>query len=120
MKKFLTLVLAIAMAAMAVSAFAVEADLVFGAQETGTGGYTYATAIQTAINKSDPEIQISLATITSGNVSSPVLIENGDAETSSSPTPLLRSGLARPALSLRTFLPARASAASPAAWAMTL
>ena len=49
MKKFLTLVLAIAMAAMAVSAFAVEADLVFGAQETGTGGYTYAIAIQTAI-----------------------------------------------------------------------
>ena len=119
MKKFLTLVLAIAMAAMAVSAFAVEADLVFGAQETGTGGYTYATAIQTAINKSDPEIQISLATISSGNVSSLFSLRTA-MPTSSSPTPLLRSGLARPALSLRTFLPARASAASPAAWAMTL
>jgi hypothetical protein len=80
MKKLFTLVIAIALLALAASAFAVEADLTFGAQETGTGGYTYATAIQTAVTKGDPEIQISLATISSGNVSSPVLIENGDAD----------------------------------------
>ncbi len=79
MKKLLTLVLAVAMTALAFSAFALEADLTFGTQETGTGGYTYATAIQGVIQKVDG-ISVSLVTNSSGNVSSPVLIENGDAD----------------------------------------
>ena len=79
MKKLITLVLAAAMILTAVSAFALSADLTFGTQETGTAGYTYATAIQSVIQKIDG-IQVSLTTNSSGNVSSPVLIQNEDAD----------------------------------------
>ena len=79
MKKLITLVLAAAMILTAVSAFALSADLTFGTQETGTAGYTYATAIQAVIQKIDG-IQVSLTTNSSGNVSSPVLIQNEDAD----------------------------------------
>ena len=79
MKKLLVIALCAAMMMMAVSAFALEADLTFGTQETGTGGYTYATAIQGVIQKVEG-ISVSLVTNSSGNVSSPVLIENGDAD----------------------------------------
>ena len=50
MKKLLTLVLAVAMLLTAASALAVNAELLFGTQETGTAGYTYATAIMNAID----------------------------------------------------------------------
>ena len=79
MKKLITLVLAAAMILTAVSAFALSADLTFGTQETGTAGYTYATAIQSVIQKIDG-VQVSLTTNSSGNVSSPVLIQNEDAD----------------------------------------
>ena len=79
MKKLLVIALCAAMMMMAVSAFALEADLTFGTQETGTGGYTYATAIQGVIQKVEG-ISVSLVTNSSGNVSAPVLIENGDAD----------------------------------------
>lgn len=79
MKKLLTLVLAVAMVLSAVSAFALEADLTFGTQETGTAGYTYATAIQSIIQTVDG-IQVSLTTNSSGNVSSPVLIQEEEAD----------------------------------------
>ena len=79
MKKLITLILATAMILAAVSAFALDADLTFGTQETGTAGYTYATAIQSVIQKIDG-IQVSLTTNSSGNVSSPVLIQNEDAD----------------------------------------
>lgn len=84
MKKIIALVLAVSMMLVAASAFATSADLTFGSQDTGTGGYTYATAIQSAIiaynEATGDSINVSLATISSGNVSSPVLIENEDAD----------------------------------------
>lgn len=79
MKKLITLVLAVAMVLTAVSAFALDADLTFGTQETGTAGYTYATAIQSIIQTVDG-IQVSLTTNSSGNVSSPVLIQEEEAD----------------------------------------
>lgn len=67
------------MLSMAAPAMALEADLAFGTQETGTAGYTYATAIQTVIQKVDG-INVSLLTNSAGNVSSPVLIQEEEAD----------------------------------------
>lgn len=80
MKKVLAMILSLVMvAAIATSACALDADLIFGTQETGTGGYTYATAIQSVIEKIDG-VQVSLTSNSSGNVSSPVLIEEEEAD----------------------------------------
>lgn len=79
MKKLLTLVLAVAMLLTAASALAVNAELLFGTQETGTAGYTYATAIMNAIQTVDG-LTVSLVSNSSGNVSSPYLIQEGEAD----------------------------------------
>ena len=79
MKKFLSLLLTLALVLAAVSAFALDADLTFGTQETGTAGYTYATAIQSVIQKVDG-MNVSLLTNSAGNVSSPVLIQEEEAD----------------------------------------
>ncbi len=79
MKKILSLILTLALVLTAVAAFALDADLSFGTQETGTGGYSYATAIQAVIQKVDG-INVSLLTNSAGNVSSPVLIQEEEAD----------------------------------------
>lgn len=79
MKKLLTLVLAVAMLLTAASALAVNAELLFGTQETGTAGYTYATAIMNAIQTVDG-LTVSLVSNSSCNVSSPYLIQEGEAD----------------------------------------
>ena len=63
----------------AASALAVNAELLFGTQETGTAGYTYATAIMNAIQTVDG-LTVSLVSNSSGNVSSPYLIQEGEAD----------------------------------------
>ncbi|MBQ9008783.1 MAG: TAXI family TRAP transporter solute-binding subunit [Clostridia bacterium] len=79
MKKTLALILAVLMMVALVPALALDADLSFGTQETGTAGYTYATAIQTVIQKVEG-INVSLLTNSAGNVSSPVLIQEEEAD----------------------------------------
>jgi len=80
MKKCITLLFVAAlMLSFAAPAMALDADLAFGTQETGTAGYTYATAIQTVIQKVDG-INVSLLTNSAGNVSSPVLIQDEEAD----------------------------------------
>jgi len=79
MKKFLSVLLTLALVLTAVSAFALDADLSFATQETGTAGYSYATAIQTVVQKVDG-INVTLTTDSDGNVSSPWLIQNEDTD----------------------------------------
>ena len=79
MKKVLSLILAAMLVLAAVPALALDADLIFATQETGTAGYTYATAIQTVVQKVEG-IRVSLTTASAGNVSSPVLIQEEEAE----------------------------------------
>lgn len=79
MKKTLALVLAAALLLMTIPAFALDADLSFATQETGTAGYSYATAIQSVIQKVDG-INVTLTTDSDGNVSSPWLIQNEDTD----------------------------------------
>ncbi len=80
MKKFISILFVAALVlSLAVPAMALEADLAFGTQETGTAGYTYATAIQTVIQKVEG-INVSLVTNSAGNVSSPVLIQEEEAD----------------------------------------
>ena len=89
MKKVLSLVLAIALVLTATSAFA--AELLFGTQETGTAGYTYATAIMNALQSVDG-LTVSLVSNSSGNVTSPILIQEGEADiTMSNSAPALWS-----------------------------
>ena len=78
MKKAFVLIL-VAVLMLTTSAFALDADLTFGTQETGTAGYTYATAIQTVIQTVDG-INVSLTTNSAGNVSSPFLIQDEEAD----------------------------------------
>lgn len=78
MKKTLIFVL-IATLLLSATAFAVDADLTFGTQETGTAGYTYATAIQTVIQTVEG-INVSLTTNSAGNVSSPWLVQDEEAD----------------------------------------
>ena len=75
MKKFLSLILTLALVLTAVSAFALDADLSFATQETGTAGYSYATALQAVINMVDG-VNVTLTTDSDGNVSSPWLIQD--------------------------------------------
>ena len=75
MKKFLSLILTLALVLMAVSALALDADLSFATQETGTAGYSYATALQAVINMVDG-VNVTLTTDSDGNVSSPWLIQD--------------------------------------------
>ena len=76
MKKIIALVLAMSMMMFA-SAYAQE--LLIGTQETGTAGYTYATAIMNCIQTIDG-YTVSLVSNSSGNVSSPVLIQEGECD----------------------------------------
>ena len=76
MKKIIALVLAMSMMMFA-SAYAQE--LLIGTQETGTAGYTYATAIMNCIQTIEG-YTVSLVSNSSGNVSSPVLIQEGECD----------------------------------------
>ena len=76
MKKLIALIIAICMM-LAGTAFAEE--LLIGTQETGTAGYTYATAIMQCIQTVEG-YSVSLVSNSSGNVSSPVLIQEGECD----------------------------------------
>jgi hypothetical protein len=76
MKKLIALTLVLSMM-MVGTAFAEE--LLIGTQETGTAGYTYATAIMQCIQTVDG-YTVSLVSNSSGNVSSPVLIQEGECD----------------------------------------
>ena len=76
MKKLIALTLALSMMLIG-SAFAEE--FLIGTQETGTAGYTYATAIMQCI-QTVPGYSVSLVSNSSGNVSSPVLIQEGECD----------------------------------------
>lgn len=76
MKKLVALILALVMM-IAGTAFAEE--LLIGTQETGTAGYTYATAIMQCIQTVEG-YSVSLVSNSSGNVSSPVLIQEGECD----------------------------------------
>ena len=76
MKKLIALTLGLSMMLVG-SAFAEE--FLIGTQETGTAGYTYATAIMQCIQTVDG-YSVSLVSNSSGNVSSPVLIQEGECD----------------------------------------
>lgn len=76
MKKLIALTLVLSMMLVG-SAFAEE--FLIGTQETGTAGYTYATAIMQCIQNVDG-YSVSLVSNSSGNVSSPVLIQEGECD----------------------------------------
>ena len=76
MKKLIALIIALCMM-LAGTAFAEE--LLIGTQETGTAGYTYATAIMQCIQTVEG-YSVSLVSNSSGNVSSPVLIQEGECD----------------------------------------
>ncbi len=76
MKKLIALILGLSMMLVG-TAFAEE--LLIGTQETGTAGYTYATAIMQCIQTVDG-YSVSLVSNSSGNVSSPVLIQEGECD----------------------------------------
>lgn len=76
MKKLIALTLVLSMMLVG-SAFAEE--FLIGTQETGTAGYTYATAIMQCIQTVDG-YSVSLVSNSSGNVSSPVLIQEGECD----------------------------------------
>ena len=78
MKKVLSLVLVSAMLLFSVAAMA-DVELLIGTQETGTAGYTYATAIMQCI-QTIPGYSVSLVSNSSGNVTSPVLIQEGECD----------------------------------------
>jgi len=76
MKKLIALALVLCMM-LTGAAFAEE--LLIGTQETGTAGYTYATAIMQCIQTVEG-YSVSLVSNSSGNVSSPVLIQEGECD----------------------------------------
>ena len=76
MKKLIALTLGLSMMLVG-SAFAEE--FLIGTQETGTAGYTYATASMQCIQTVDG-YSVSLVSNSSGNVSSPVLIQEGECD----------------------------------------
>ena len=76
MKKLIALTLVLSML-LTGAAFAEE--FLIGTQETGTAGYTYATAIMQCIQTVEG-YSVSLVSNSSGNVSSPVLIQEGECD----------------------------------------
>lgn len=76
MKKLIALALVIC---MMLTGAAFAEDLLIGTQETGTAGYTYATAIMQCIQTVEG-YNVSLVSNSSGNVSSPVLIQEGECD----------------------------------------
>lgn len=76
MKKIIALVLTLC---MMLCATAYAQELLIGTQETGTAGYTYSTAIMNCIQTIDG-YTVSLVSNSSGNVSSPVLIQEGECD----------------------------------------
>jgi len=77
MKKLIALVIALCM--MLTGVALADVELLIGTQETGTAGYTYATAIMQCIQTVDG-YSVSLVSNSSGNVSSPVLIQEGECD----------------------------------------
>lgn len=78
MKKIIALALALCVMMFGASALAAT-ELLIGTQETGTAGYTYSTAIMNCIQTIDG-YTVSLVSNSSGNVSSPVLIQEGECD----------------------------------------
>ncbi len=76
MKKLIALVLTLC---MLIAGTAMAEELLIGTQETGTAGYTYATAIMNCIQTIDG-YTVSLVSNSSGNVSSPFLIQEGECD----------------------------------------
>ena len=76
MKKILAVAIALCML-LTSTAFATE--LLIGTQETGTAGYTYSTAIMNCILTIDG-YSVSLVSNSSGNVTSPILIQEGECD----------------------------------------
>ena len=76
MKKLIALALVLC---MMLTGAALAEDLLIGTQETGTAGYTYATAIMQCIQTVEG-YNVSLVSNSSGNVSSPVLIQEGECD----------------------------------------
>lgn len=77
MKKLIALAIALCM--MLTGVALADVELLIGTQETGTAGYTYATAIMQCIQTVDG-YSVSLVSNSSGNVSSPVLIQEGECD----------------------------------------
>ncbi len=76
MKKIIALALSLC---MLLAGTAMAEELLIGTQETGTAGYTYATAIMNCIQTIDG-YTVSLVSNSSGNVSSPFLIQEGECD----------------------------------------
>lgn len=79
MKKILVLVLALVLVCLPLTVSAESVELLIGTQETGTAGYTYATAIMNCIQTIDG-YTVSLVSNSSGNVTSPILIQEGECD----------------------------------------
>lgn len=79
MKKILVLVLALVLVCLPLTVSAESVELLIGTQETGTAGYTYATAIMNCIQTIDG-YSVSLVSNSSGNVTSPILIQEGECD----------------------------------------
>ena len=77
MKKLIALSLVLMM--LLAGAALADVELLIGTQETGTAGYTYATAIMQCIQTVEG-YSVSLVSNSSGNVSSPVLIQEGECD----------------------------------------
>ena len=77
MKKLIALALVLCM--MLAGTALADVELLIGTQETGTAGYTYATAIMQCIQTVEG-YSVSLVSNSSGNVSSPVLIQEGECD----------------------------------------
>ena len=77
MKKLIALALVLCM--MLAGTALADVELLIGTQETGTAGYTYATAIMQCIQTVEG-YTVSLVSNSSGNVSSPVLIQEGECD----------------------------------------
>lgn len=75
----LSLVLVLALAGAAVAELTEPVELSFAAQEVGTGAYTYAAALQSAMLKMLPAgSKIDITTNSPGGVGAPILINNDD------------------------------------------
>ena len=79
MKKILVLVLALVLVCLPLTVSAESVELLIGTQETGTAGYIYSTAIMNCIQTIDG-YSVSLVSNSSGNVTSPILIQEGECD----------------------------------------
>lgn len=79
MKKILALALAMLLICAPIAVSADSVELLIGTQETGTAGYTYSTAIMNCIQTIEG-YEVSLVSNSSGNVTSPILIQEGECD----------------------------------------